>query len=408
MSHNPQNVTIVDDVPVSGLDMALPATILFLLLYYPLALLFGVREHPLSGTLFLLLAFAALFAALWGVKFLMARGNMPLPHALRLLNSNVGLQTTNGLVVCLAIAAAVTAWLTLNGWLSAAAIAIAIGFTVNMNVGPRYWALDEMGRGWTPTNNPNFTPATPAIPQGKKEVRRTFDWAPVLKDKGITTQGDDTFEVTFVEADYKDETSAGYVRKDNPFSQGQPASDAEYTAFAAGVKPGHQNDAFEAAALSQVIMSAQGLCAKYNLPDYEMYDLLLRFCQQDIRYVTDDKSEPIHCTPEYFRFPGETLFDTEGDCDCKSVLAYNLFSLLGAQAELVTVCINGDDNPQHHLNHAALLLRDGSVPLPPHYPRDTFGPDAAPMQGVFCDATAEGYAPGRYSPDMEKKSVTLI
>ena len=176
--------------------------------------------------------------------------------------------------------------------------------------------------------------------------------------------------------------------------------------MAAQVKNG-SGDPYEITALSQIIQSAEDVCDKYHLAEYEMYDLLLKFCQMNIEYKVDDECDSIGRRTEYFRFPGETLFDLEGDCDCKSVLAYSLFSLLGADAELVTVCINSDHNPNHLRNHAALILKNNpnKVKLPPTYP-------LVNLKGigsvVFCDATAEGMPPGEYSPDMDLDSVTII
>lgn len=404
MSKN-NKVVLVEDVQVSAADMVLPATLLFLLLYYPLTMVVGARENPVSGTLFLLLFFLVIFGILYGLKFISTRGNTPLPYFLKFINSNVGLDITNWLVIILALVCTIGCWFTGNGWVSAACIAICIGFAVNLTIGDKYWELDEFGEGWKPSHKPSFSPVVPTAPPGTNLVKRIFSWDKILDEKNIT-HGEERFEVVFAEPDFKDDSSSEYVREKNPFLKAQPCSDKDYVDFASKVKPGSGNK-FETAAISQIIQSAEEISAKYSLPDYEMYDLLLKFCQYNINYIVDEKSEPIFCTPEYFRFPGETLFDQEGDCDCKSVLAYNLFDMIGAKVELVSVCINSDDNPNHGLNHAAIILKDGKIPLPPQYNKEVFGKNVNPIEGVFCEATSKGYDPGNYSPNMDKDTVTI-
>ena len=404
MSKN-NKVVLVEDIQVSAADMVLPAALIFLLLYFPLSMIVGAKEEPIWGTLLLLVCFLVIFGILYGLKFISTRGNSPLPYFLRFINANVGLNSINWLVIIFAAICAIGCWFTGNGWASAACIAICVGFAVNLNVGDKLWELDEVGKGWEPNHKPTFSPVVPTAPPGTNLVKRIFSWDKVLDEKNITHEKEE-FEVVFAEPDFKDGSSPEYVRAKNPFLKNLPNSDKDYVDFASQVKPGSGNK-FETAAISQIIKSAEDLSAKYSLPDYEMYDLLLKFCQYNIKYIVDEESEPIFCRPEYFRFPGETLFDKEGDCDCKSVLAYNLFDMIGAQVELVTVCINSDDNPNHGLNHAAIIIKDGKIPLPPQYNKEVFGKNVNPIEGVFCEATSEGYDPGKYSPNMDKDTVQI-
>lgn len=403
MSNN--NTALVKDVQVSALDMVLPATLLFLILYFPLSLVVGVRESPLIGTIILLLIWMAFCGVFYGIKFFMSRGNMPIPYIIRFINANVGLNLTNIIIIVLALICGIGCWFTGSPWICAACIATCIGFASNLAAGQMLWELDEMGEGWVPSHSPNFSPNPPPIPQGTKEVKRTFSWNKVLDDKNIA-HGDESFEVSFAEPDYTDEKSADFVRTKNPFYSNQPTTEDEYTQFASQVKPGSGNQ-FETAAISKIIQSAEDLCKKYSLADYEMYDLLLKFCQYNVNYMEDEKSQPIKCIREYYRFPGESLFDKEGDCDCKATLAYGLFKMIGANVELVSVCIADDQNGGKGLNHAAIILKDGKIPFPPSYKKDRFGAQATPIEGVFCDATPEGYDPGEYSPNMVKETVTI-
>ena len=398
---------IVKDVSVSGLDMVLPAALLFLISYYPLYLLVrsGGVESDVSSNILLVLFFAAIYGICYIVKFYLSRNNIPMTTLIRLTDANVGLPLTNIAIIVLSLLCAILSCFTGHANLFAAFVVIAIAFSVNIVVGPKYWELEETGSGWSNHHNPQFSPIVPQVPTGKKVVQITFSWDSILQEKGISSRGEDV-TVSFLEPDYLDDSSPDYVRKDNPFFNDQPEDEDDYPQFAAVVKAGSK-DPFEQSALSLIIQSAEDLCKKYNLPDYEMYDLLLKFCQNNIKYVVDEESQSIGCIPEYFRFAGESLFDREGDCDCKSVLAYKLFEMLGADAELVCVSIRSDDNPYGKLNHAAIILRDSGkckIKLPASYKQEILGKVG---RAVYCDATADGYLPGYCVPEMDKDSVTV-
>lgn len=64
---------------------------------------------------------------------------------------------------------------------------------------------------------------------------------------------------------------------------------------------------------------------------------------QAIRYVTDQESKG----GEYFRFALETLFEDQGDCDCKAILAASIFRLMGLRS---LVLLSADER------HAAVAV----------------------------------------------------
>ena len=104
---------------------------------------------------------------------------------------------------------------------------------------------------------------------------------------------------------------------------------------------------------------------------------------------------------EYFRYASETLVDREGDCDCKSVLAYRLFEKLGVDVDLVTVQSGG----KGVYNHVAIVLKnkaDASIKLPPEYK------EFAPGQGVYCESTGHGFHPGDVPEDVDTQSLIVL
>lgn len=69
---------------------------------------------------------------------------------------------------------------------------------------------------------------------------------------------------------------------------------------------------------------------KVGFPELDLLQFTLNFCQApNITYRIDEECESIDFKKEYMRYPEETLYDKEGDCDCKSMLLASLLNQLG-------------------------------------------------------------------------------
>lgn len=67
-----------------------------------------------------------------------------------------------------------------------------------------------------------------------------------------------------------------------------------------------------------------------NLPELDLVQFALNFVQvPNISYCIDEECASIDFKTEYMRYPDETLFDKEGDCDCKSFLTASILNRLG-------------------------------------------------------------------------------
>ena len=200
-------------------------------------------------------------------------------------------------------------------------------------------------------------------------------------------------ELSFTDADFNGLNSS--VRQANPFRKGSITSDEDLCKRAQEVLAGAKtSDGSEETALAKILNSAYQLTLQYGLADFEMYDLLLGFVQSNVHYETDDKSESIGNVLEYFRYASETLYDKEGDCDCKSVLAYQLFKRLGVDVDLVEV----ESGETTYRNHVAIVLHNtpnAKVQLPPDYV------EYAQDKGVYCESTGFGFKPGDKTPDID-------
>lgn len=385
------------DIRVGFRDLMLPAALAYAVLYYPLRMLAESLSHP-GSSLFMLamLAFYLLIVAiLYIVKYERTMQNHSINHMVGLIDRNVGVGWMNALVI---ITAAIALYVSLPAMKPLFAVLLA-GFVFNLFCFNGEWRLAQPSAGWSGRIPvvPVTPPTTPTAAQAN--IVRTYPWAQVMEKKGIKDCNDE-LEIAFAQNDFDGVNST--VRQMNPFRQGPITSDEDLINRTRQVLAGATtaNDV-ENSAIAKIINSAYNLCLRYNLADFELFDLVLAFVQSNVKYVIDEDSDSIGNVKEYFRFASESLYDREGDCDCKSVLAYRIFKKLGVDVDLVTVKSGNTD----HYNHVAIMLHNNSkasIALPPEYV------EAAPGKGVYCESTSHGFHPGDVPDDIDIDSLIVI
>ena len=99
---------LAQDVKVKVTDMILPATLLFLVLYYPLYLLLRLLgiENVIITDIVLVIIYAALCGGLYVIKHQMTMNNKPISDVVTLINANVGVKFLNWAIITLAVALA--------------------------------------------------------------------------------------------------------------------------------------------------------------------------------------------------------------------------------------------------------------------------------------------------------------
>lgn len=400
------------DVRIGFMDLALPSALLFLLLYIPFSLaahsfaLFPFLGNEVSYTLNMLIFYFFIAWILYGIKHAMTLRNRSLAFILGLIDRNVGVEAINFTIIALSIAGILSCTFITSYTMLPLFLVLSFAFILNLKCFNEPWKLAEpcstWGRKWRRSaNSSSQSTNVPQGAQGKTLVEKTFDWGHILEMKGIAHHNEQV-TIRLYEEDFKDAQAAGSVRNRNPFLKGV-ASDEEIIDYTRQVLNGSDENGnkVEETALVQIINSAYQICQRYNLADFELYGLILLFCQLNIRYIVDEESEAINKCKEYFRFPSETLYDGEGDCDCKSVLAYRIFDLLGVDVNFAILKIGDCD----YLNHAAIVLKKNAaalVPLPPEFK------EYAPNKGVYCEMTGKGYAPGDLPEKIDISSIMTI
>ena len=125
-----------------------------------------------------------------------------------------------------------------------------------------------------------------------------------------------------------------------------------------------------------------------GLTDLDKYQFALDFVQEpNIHYCVDEQSASIEFAKEYMRIPDETLFDKEGDCDCKSALATALFRAMGKNV-LYLISVK--------LGHAAVAIECNDQWLEIIKPNDV-DQVVCEHEGkrfIICETTGDGYRIG--------------
>ena len=387
----------VFDVRVGFKDLMLPAALAYMVLFYPLRLLTETFTSAYSNVymLVMLLYYVLLVGILYVVKYEKTMQNQSIDYIVGLIDRNMGVKWLNILIILASMAALRIASPAL---LPLFAVILA-GFAFNLTCFNGKWHLEQPGASWSGRIPVNPVPQNPASASSSKRVTRTFSWAPIMALKGIKDCKEE-IELSFAESDFKGVSSA--VRKANPFRSGPVVSEEDLSNRARQVLSGAKTaDGSEDTAIAKILNSAYQLCLQYGLADFEMFDIVLGFVQANVKYVVDEDSESIGNVEEYFRYASETLVDREGDCDCKSVLAYRLFEKLGVDVDLVTV----QSGNKGVYNHVAIVLKnkaDAAIQLPPEYK------EFAPGQGVYCESTGHGFHPGDVPKDVDTQSLVVL
>ena len=143
--------------------------------------------------------------------------------------------------------------------------------------------------------------------------------------------------------------------------------------------------------INKVIESCREVIIRYNLAHYEMFNLITNFCQYQINYKLDGESNKIgQNVQEYVRFPIESLFDQEGDCDCYAAIAFKIFKSLNLGPDDVKYAVADVVGVG---KHAFLLVKqDGVLPLAPNI--ETLNIPGLSGKYAFCEATTRGWSIG--------------
>ncbi len=402
-----QDKALRADVRIGFRDLALPSALIFMLIYIPLAF-FGYLEHDSrimrflgnewSFIAYMMMSYGAICWLLYFIKKCMTMRNRSMAHILGLIDRNVGVNVWNIVIILLASILSVTTICVSNYTLAPLFLVITVGFVVNMGCFKEDWKIYDPCASWGNKWGRSSNSGRQRIQQMPGRIEKVYSWAKVLEDRGISHNNEEVV-LTFNESEYV--SGQGRVRTVNPFAGNQGLTFEQLKDYAHKVLEGCDGpDNEEKNAIITIINSAYQICQRYNLADFELYELVLMFCQYNIEYTPDEDCDSIGKTKEYFRFAAETLFDGQGDCDCKAVLAFMIFKALNVDAELALV----RNNNSNDYSHVAVVLHKDSTALVPI--SSTYHEYSAGL--VFCETTAAGYKPGDIPSNTDIASIYLL
>ena len=423
------------------LKMAFPALLIYALLYFIFLIVLiiyygdegtieGIRvalESPdkgLNTTNWLPMLFG-IYLDIWILLHIIDMDcrtrNKPFLLFFRTVNTNTGVAKWNILLLIVSIATLITSIVALS--IShkyficlPLFVAATISMIVNLIVGEDDdWRVKKPSQiKWTPRDQDGKVRIKAGSQDAKTPVVRNFKW--LLKDKwGIPSDPSDVAKVTLYKEDWEEPDPE--LRKKNPFYGISDDGTTFNWLYMAGENldksapivvqgPDSDDNDSEQQAIDTILQSASDIADKYNMADFEIPELLLTFCQSDeIKYTVDEESNAIkrfnstdnNGKPilEYFRFASETLYDKEGDCDCKSVLAYRLMNAMGIDVKLVSVCTNGSAVP----THVAIIFKDDTN----RYQKLANYPDY-----TYCEATSKGWKIGVIPEEVDENSIKIL
>lgn len=313
------------DNPCGWKDTALLTTTIYCLIFLILYTVnTGLLQMPLLGDNFIAAGILVVFYfVLWALVRMIKIDNMESSNSIQprldLFNKNLGLKTVNLLIVAFSLIAMAFTLFYYDYDFLPLLFAIVFGVSTNM-------MLQAANKKWRISlsydeNEDNEDEYKREAKNPPGDISRTYEWDLEPNYNGtLLLHGNLT--LYFTQKDVDD------VRYCNPFyGQRKDKSDKEYILEMFNYLKGHKTFLARVRYISYYIKKE---IDKANLTPLDRIQFTLDFIQEpNIRFVQNSKCEEINFYEDYIRFPDETLFDKQGDCNSKSLLAAMLFHTMG-------------------------------------------------------------------------------
>lgn len=392
------------------MKIAYPAALIYAALYVVFILLCRFILIGVPAWCFLLSVF--FYPIIWLVLYSRCRHNVSCASSMKAITTNIGVGGWNIILLVVSIILLVLPLIYRGFSYQCVPLFIIVAFSalINLRAGVKEeWHIksptETRWGKWSPTpDKVRVKVGSQNDDSNKTIVEREYKWE--MKNKwNIKTTPDDDVRITFFKEDWEGEEPL--MRKNNPFWGKDGTLNwllaQQNLADSTKIVLGGPNNGYksEEEMLKTIVDSAIAIANKYNLAAFEVPELLLTFCQYNVTYKVDEESTPINQFRnedgilEYFRFASETLYDKEGDCDCKAILAYCLMNALGLDAQLVTICKKGQTVP----THVAMIVKDED---------NRFKKCAKYPEYAYCEATGEGWKIGNIPKEFDENTMQIL
>ena len=295
-------------------------SVLFLLLY---TINTGMLQMPLVGDDFravgiLITFYFVLWALVRLIKIDRIENSNSFQPKLDLFNKNLNLGFFNLAIIILALISGYFTFVYYDFDLLPLIFAIAFGVGINMTLygANKPWRISS---SYTENDEIDEEDET-EVKNPEGDIARMYEWDIEPRIASHKVHGDLT--LYFSAKDIND------VRQCNPFFQQRKDRDdkayiLEMYNFLIEHKPMLARVRYIAAYINK-------LAQKQGLTPLEKIQFTLDFIQEpNIRFVNNGDCKSINYYEDYIRYPDETLYDREGDCNSKSLLAAMLFHVMG-------------------------------------------------------------------------------
>lgn len=366
-------------------ETALISLLTFLSVYHPLLRLSGfLNLFPFIGAeLSLVVSMFIGFLGIWGsirfmYEYVLGRP-YPAMKILSMLNTNTGAMWWSDTAIVIALVGFICSFFWFPLTLTPAFGSMLFTLILNRNVFPqRKWPVRDPFRSGSSSSGGDTDP----IPENF--VERVYEW------EYKTTFSNERFSIKLS----FDPEQINILRKLNPFS-------GTYGAFCPAVKKmledemtSKLDDLVIPPPINPTLTKFAGLIdaelGRKRMTEIDRINAKLAFVQQAISYRVDGESEPLIAAGifenkenrEYCRYSRETLYDQEGDCDCKAELAAALYLQAGSRVAYVT-----------SQDHAAIGISAQSLGnLRQYFPSPFITWQNEDF--LFCETTAGGWLVG--------------
>ena len=308
--------------PYGWKDTALLSSIIYSLLFIVLYTVnTGVFQMPLLGNdykaVFILIAcYYLLWAIVRMVKIERIESSNSFQKKLDLLNKNLGLKGFNFAIIILGVLAMYFSLVVYDFDLIPLIWAIIFGVAINMS-------LKGANTSWiisTTYNEKDEEDDDEEVQNPVGDIQRNYEWD---LDKTYSTQQlHGSLTLYFTAQEIAD------LRQCNPFfTQRKDKSDKEYILDMFNFLSEHNH--FNAR-IKYITKYINDTINKNNLTPLDKIQFTLDFIQEpNIRFVKNKDAKATNYYENYIRYPNETLYDKEGDCNSKSLLAAVMFHTMG-------------------------------------------------------------------------------
>lgn len=382
--------------PYGWKDTALLATIVYCVLFLVYALVDTLAGKYSGGPLLngssayyaLLAAYFAIWALVRQIKIMSIEQSQSIQPVLDMLNKSLGNKAIDWTIMIMAALAVTFIRKLYSVDYTPMAIAIIIGMATNMSLkrNSKRWdiassLMEDDGEQTLEDDEEQLNPVG--------DIVRTYEWDLDAECTDVRAHGSLSLYFTLRELTE--------LRRTNPFYlQRSEKTDKEAVEAMFTFLTEHRG---LNARLKYIVSQINRIAEECNLNETDKMQFTLDFVQEpNITYMLNRNSQSILKNEAYIRFPDETLYDKEGDCNSKALLAAMLFHLMKYNVLYMY------SRTQQHAAIGIQFTRDKLIEIVGTTAADSLLMTVDGKQYIFCETTGDRFRLGVMAEGMKAEA----